>query len=97
MINNTESVTDNIAEFPVMQDKKHLRWQWLEPLGLLSPAGIWLALLLVLPTLVIFELSLVPNIRPGDVVNPSGIDNYLRVFDPVILQVMGRSLFLAMG
>ncbi|EGJ35186.1 ABC-type spermidine/putrescine transport system, permease component I [Moorena producens 3L] len=97
MINNTESVTDNIAESPVMQDKRHLRWQWLEPLGLLSPAGIWLALLLVLPTLVIFELSLVPNIRPGDVVNPSGIDNYLRVFDPVILQVIGRSLFLAMG
>jgi spermidine/putrescine transport system permease protein len=67
----------------------------LEPLILLSPAGIWLFLLLVLPTLVIFQLSLVPNIKPGEVVNPSGIDNYLRVFTPINLQVMGRSLYFA--
>jgi len=33
--------------------------------ALLAPAGIWLGLLLVLPTLVIFELSLVPEL-PGD-------------------------------
>jgi spermidine/putrescine transport system permease protein len=69
----------------------------LEPLILLSPAGIWLTLLLVLPALVIFELSLVPNIRPGMVVNPSGIDNYLRVFEPINLQVMWRSLLFAVG
>jgi spermidine/putrescine transport system permease protein len=68
-----------------------------EPLTLLGPAGIWLALLLVLPTLVIFELSLVPNIKPGDVVIPSGISNYLRVFEPINIQVMGRSLFFAIG
>jgi spermidine/putrescine transport system permease protein len=54
-------------------------------------------LLLVLPTLVIFELSLVPNIRPGMVVNPSGINNYLRVFEPINLQVMWRSLLFAVG
>ena len=54
-------------------------------------------LLLVLPTLVIFELSLVPGIRPGDLVNPSGIDNYLQVFEPVYLRVVGRSLFFAVG
>ncbi|HBB31525.1 MAG TPA: polyamine ABC transporter permease [Cyanobacteria bacterium UBA8803] len=58
---------------------------------------MWLALLLVLPTLVIFELSLVPNIRPGMVVNPSGLDNYLRVFESINLQVIGRSLFFAIG
>lgn len=67
------------------------------PFLLLGPAGLWLLLLLVLPTLVIVELSLVPNIRPGDLVFPSGFDNYLRVFEPLNLQVMGRSLFFAGG
>nr|WP_228014715.1 ABC transporter permease [Fortiea sp. LEGE XX443] len=69
----------------------------MQPLVLLAPAGIWLILLLVLPTLIIFQLSLVPNIRPGDVVNPSGLDNYLRIFDPLYLQVILRSLWLAVG
>ncbi|MBK4730378.1 ABC transporter permease [Oxynema sp. CENA135] len=69
----------------------------LGPLVLLGPPGIWLALLLVIPTLVIFELSLVPDIRPGDLVIPSGLDNYFRVFEPLNLQVIGRSLFFATG
>ena len=69
----------------------------LEPLALLGPAGIWLALLLVIPTLLIFQLSLVPGIRPGDVVNPSGLDNYVQIFQPLYLQVLGRSLFFAAG
>ncbi|MBR8833313.1 MAG: ABC transporter permease [Stigonema ocellatum SAG 48.90 = DSM 106950] len=68
---------------------------WLQPLTMLAPSGIWLLLLLVLPTLLIFELSLVPGIRPGDVVNPSGLDNYIRIFDPLYLRVIGRSLFFA--
>nr|WP_246163299.1 ABC transporter permease [Brasilonema sennae] len=75
---------------------EHPRLSWLQPLVLLAPAGIWLLLLLVLPTLIIFELSLVPNIRPGDLVNPSGLDNYIRIFDPLYLQVVGRSLFFAL-
>ena len=91
------SATDSVAELPVLNETKRPRWQWLEPLILLSPAGLWLMLLLVLPTLVIFELSLVPDIRPGMVVNPSGIDNYLRVFEPINLQVMWRSLLFAVG
>ncbi|MDC0834074.1 ABC transporter permease [Geitlerinema sp. CS-897] len=75
------------------------RWgtRWLGPLVLLGPAGLWLLLLLVLPTLVIFQLSLVPNIRPGDIVNPSGIDNYLLVFNPTNFRVIVRSLGLAVG
>ena len=89
--------TDGIAESAVLKDRKHSRWQWVEPLILLSPAGIWLLVLLVLPTLVIFELSLVPNIKPGEMVNPSGFENYLRVFEPIRFQVMGRSLYLAVG
>ncbi|MGL5081779.1 MAG: ABC transporter permease [Microcoleaceae cyanobacterium] len=67
------------------------------PLVMLGPAGLWLLLLLVLPTLVIFQLSLVKDIRPGDVVIPDGIDNYLRVFQPINLKVIGRSLFFATG
>ncbi|WP_088242390.1 ABC transporter permease [Calothrix rhizosoleniae] len=71
--------------------------KWLQPLLLLAPAGIWLLLLLVLPTLIIIELSLVPGIRPGDVVNPTGFDNYIKIFDPLYLQVIWRSLFFAIG
>ncbi|MDY7020033.1 MAG: ABC transporter permease [Cyanobacteriota bacterium] len=76
---------------------KHKFEDLLGPLVLLGPSGLWLLLLLVFPTLVIFELSLVENIRPGDVVIPDGIGNYLRVFEPVNLQVIGRSLFFAFG
>lgn len=68
---------------------------WLSPLVLLAPSGIWLLILLVLPTLIIFELSLVPDIRPGDLVNPSGLDNYFRIFEPIYLKVIVNSLFLA--
>ena len=69
----------------------------LGPVVLLGPAGLWLLFLLVLPTLVIFELSLVENIRPGDLVIPDGIGNYLRVFDPLNLKVIWRSIYLATG
>lgn len=87
--------------------------QWLEPIALLAPAGIWLGLLLVIPTLLIFQLSLVPGIRPGQVVNPSGLENYLQIFqaieikpatatEPAIasfvyLKVIWRSLSFAIG
>lgn len=81
--------------------------EWLGPLALLGPAGVWLFLLLVLPTVVIFQLSLVPGIQPGDRVIPSGLDNFCLVlgfencrfadFDPVFLQTIGRSLFFATG
>ncbi|MEP0812228.1 ABC transporter permease [Trichocoleus sp. ST-U2] len=84
-------------ESPVLMGSRRPGLKWLEPMALLGPAGIWLGLLLVLPTLVIFQLSLVPGIRPGDVVNPSGFDNYALVFQPVYLQVIGRSLFFAIG
>ena len=69
--------------------------QWTEPLLMLAPAGVWLGLMLVLPTLLIFELSLVPGIRPGDLVNPSGLGNYLKMMDPLTLLVIGRSIVLS--
>ncbi|WP_416242427.1 ABC transporter permease [Anabaena cylindrica] len=64
---------------------------------LLAPSGIWLLLLLLLPTLIIFELSLVTNIRPGDIVNPNGFQNYIRILEPLYLRVIFNSLFLAIN
>jgi spermidine/putrescine transport system permease protein len=54
-------------------------------------------MLLILPTFIIFELSLVPDIRPGDLVNPSGLGNYIRIFEPIYLKVIFNSLLLAFG
>lgn len=88
---------DDVAQILSQEKLKSRISQWLEPLVLLAPSGLWLLLLLVLPTLVIFELSLVPGIRPGDVVNPSGLDNYFVIFQSVYLKVIGRSLFFAVG
>ncbi|MEH2459511.1 ABC transporter permease [Nostoc sp.] len=80
-----------------IEESHRLRGNWLQPLVLLAPSGIWLLLLLVLPTLIIFELSLVADIRPGDLVNPNGFKNYIHIFDPLYLQVIVRSLFFAFG
>ena len=88
--NKLEKVSFNFLKSANLQKK-------IEGFSLLAPAGVWLVLLLLLPTLVIFELSLVPGIRPGDIVNPSGIDNYLRVFEPINLIVVKRSLWFAFG
>ena len=89
----------NFEKNDISQIKRlhRLRENWLQPLVLLAPSGIWLLLLLVLPTLIIFELSLVADIRPGDLVNPNGFKNYIRIFDPLYVQVIGRSLFFAFG
>jgi len=82
----------------VEKEKLSRFWlKWLPPLGLLAPSGIWLLFLLVLPTLIILELSLVPNIQPGDIVNPTGFDNYLRIFEPLYLHVIFNSLFLSIA
>jgi spermidine/putrescine transport system permease protein len=71
--------------------------KWFPPLALLAPSGIWLLLLLLLPTLIIFELSLVTDIRPGDIVNPDGFNNYIRILEPLYLKVIFNSLFLAIN
>ncbi|MHC5742353.1 MAG: ABC transporter permease [Nostoc sp.] len=84
-------------EISKIEELQHPISNWLQPLVLLAPSGIWLLLLLVLPTLIIFELSLVADIRPGDLVNPNGFKNYIRIFDSLYVQVIGRSLFFAFG
>ena len=83
------------AKQPKLKDQG--QGNFLEALVLLLPSGLWLISLLVLPTFVILELSLVPNIKPGMVVTPSGIDNYLTAFTDVYLWVIVRSLLLALG
>lgn len=71
------------------------RFSWLGISILLSPAFLWWILLLILPTALVFLLSFTPGIRPGDAINPSGLDNYFRVFESVNLKVLWRSVALA--
>ena len=85
------------SDISKIEELHRSRANWLQPLVLLAPSGIWLLLLLVLPTLIIFQLSLVADIRPGDLVNPNGFKNYIRIFDPLYVQVIVRSLFFAFG
>jgi spermidine/putrescine transport system permease protein len=71
--------------------------RWLEPLILLAPAGVWLMLLFVLPIGLIGWFSLVADLKPGALVQITGLQNYAAIFDPVNLAVLGRSLLLAAG
>jgi spermidine/putrescine transport system permease protein len=71
--------------------------RWLGPVVLLAPAGVWLLLLLVLPTLLILEISLVPGLRLGQPSGGYGLGNYLQILQPVYLRVIGRSLAFALG
>lgn len=71
--------------------------RWLGPVAFLGPAGLWLALLLVIPTVLILEISLVPGLRLGQPAGGYGLGNYLQIVQPVYLRVMGRSLGFALG
>lgn len=71
--------------------------RWLGPVVLLAPAGVWLLLLLVLPTLLILEISLVPGLRLGQPSGGYGLGNFLQILQPVYLRVIGRSLAFAVG
>jgi spermidine/putrescine transport system permease protein len=68
----------------------------IQPLLLLGPSGLWLLLLLVFPTFIILEMSLIPGARLGNPPGPYGIGNYLEIFKPVYLQVIWRSLYFAL-
>lgn len=69
----------------------------IQPLVLLAPSGVWLLLLLLLPTLLILELSLIPGFRLGQTAAAYGIGNYLDIFQSTYLQVIGRSIYFALG
>jgi spermidine/putrescine transport system permease protein len=68
-----------------------------EPLVLLAPSGLWLLLLLVFPTFLILELSLIPGFRLGQSAGAYGIANYLQIFQAIYLPVIWRSLLFAGG
>lgn len=69
----------------------------LGPLVLLGPAGLWLLLLLVVPTLMILELSLIPNFKPGTAPAAYGLANYIKIIEPVYLRVIARSVLFAIA
>ena len=71
--------------------------RWLGPVTMLGPAGVWLLLLLVIPTLLILDISLVPGLRLGQPSGGYGLGNYLQIVQPVYLRVMVRSLSFALG
>jgi spermidine/putrescine transport system permease protein len=80
---------------------KRSRFNWnaklqalIQPLVLLTPAGIWLLLLLVLPTLLIFEISLVPGLRPEDPITQYALDNFLQIFDGFGIALQSRFPFI---
>jgi spermidine/putrescine transport system permease protein len=91
----TTQIQNSQPNYPNIKRKS--TQNWFQALVLLAPAGLALLLLLVLPTLIIIQLSFVPGIRPGDIVNPSGFENYLSILEPVYLQVIKRSLLLALA
>jgi spermidine/putrescine transport system permease protein len=64
---------------------------------LLGPAGLWLLLLLVIPTFLILEISLVPGLRLGEPSGGYGLGNYLQILQPIYLKVIWRSLGFALG
>jgi spermidine/putrescine transport system permease protein len=69
----------------------------IEPIVLLVPSGVWLLLLLVAPTLLILELSLIPGFRVGQPSGGYGIGNYIEIFRPIYFQVILRSILFAVG
>lgn len=85
------------ANQKILKRRRRISFDWLQPLALLAPTGIWLLLLLVLPTLIIIQLSFVKNIKPGEIVQPNGFDNYIRILDPVYLEIIKNSVLLAAG
>jgi spermidine/putrescine transport system permease protein len=76
---------------------RHKLSKLVEPLVLLAPSGLWLLLLLVAPTILILELSLIPGFRLGQAAGGYGIGNYLQIFQAIYLPVIWRSLLFAFG
>lgn len=84
-----------MATLQALRDRLHpSRWLW--PLTLLGPAGLWLLLLLVIPSFLILDISLAPGLRLGQPASGYGLDNYLQILEPVYLAVMVRSLLFAL-
>jgi spermidine/putrescine transport system permease protein len=76
---------------------RHRFSRFIAPLALLAPPGLWLLLLLVAPTLLILELSLIPGFQLGHPAGGYGLGNYLQIFQAIYLPVIWRSLSFAFG
>jgi spermidine/putrescine transport system permease protein len=77
-----------------MEGEKVRGWS-LRLAGLLAPVTIWLGLFFLVPLLLILAYSLGTSDTYGGVTLGFNPSNYLRVFDPLYLEIVGRSLFIA--
>jgi spermidine/putrescine transport system permease protein len=64
-------------------------------LALISPALFYLAIFLLLPLVLVILLSWMTRGPYGDVVYRLNVENYLRLFDPIYLRILGYSLWTA--
>ncbi len=63
--------------------------------GLLAPVTIWLGLFFLIPLLLILAYSFWTSGVYGGITLGFNPGNYLKVFDPLYLKIVGRSLFIA--
>jgi spermidine/putrescine transport system permease protein len=72
--------------------RKHERWL----LGVLvGPAALYLLLLFVVPLLIVAVYSFLTRGTYGQIVWEFTLDNYVRVIDPLYLQILWRSVVIA--
>lgn len=70
-------------------DRRQPGWRaWV----LLAPMVAWLALFVVVPTVILFVYSFCERDEVGGVIFSFTLDNYARVFDPVYLRIFVRSI-----
>ncbi len=84
---------------PTTLKPSRTRWQTklqglIQPLVLLGPSGLWLLLLLVMPMLLIFEISLAPGLRPENPIIRYALDNFVQIFDGFGITLQSRFPFL---
>jgi spermidine/putrescine transport system permease protein len=85
------------SSLPAVRPASWIYSAWLGGIALLGPAGLWLLLLLVVPTVLILLISLSPGFRPGDLVTIGGLANYAQAFEPLYGTVVLRSIGLAVA
>ncbi len=76
---------------PAAPASDHSRPSW-KAWALLTPMVLWLALFVVVPTLILLVYSFCERDEVGGVVFTFTVRNYERVFDPVYLRIFGRSI-----
>src|SRR4028118_181632 len=63
--------------------------------GLLAPVTIWLGLFFLVPLLLILAYSFGTSGIYGGITLGFNPGNYLKVFDPLYLEIIGRTFFIA--